>query len=478
MSSIPLPFAYTSDKGSVQVFEAETLKAFDPAFFYGTSKTIRKIVARKSIPPYSYFYALKSAGGWKASDANCYKAKLLLTASWARQHIPRLRKDSAVPENDLPAEEFVMAPDLLILDDSEKFIGEDGNPIELETRGERHPEKILFKLSDVSKGFGVANLNIVVLNSPCYVRGEAYVMTLLRNDNSAPTKHLFLTYQGILRVLFTTRNGHTDRFVKWAVEKLFVIQMGTPDDKQALASDLLGVSVAAVKQVFRTTPASISCVYLFTLGTVGDLRRSMGGIPDCAPDDWVVCKYGNTGDLERRANEHLCDFKRIAKVSLRLKYCAFVDPTLAFEAEVHIKEFFTDCAEKYDPKGKETFLDGTELSSNRHEVVIISPNTLRNAKRQFTSLHRLYCGASPELIRKIQDLHTAMAHKDDLHKAKEAHLQQLVNERTQLMNERTQKLEAQLEMMKMQNVHQKEIFSLELRLKQVENRAGSDLCKK
>ena len=47
-------------------------------------------------------------------------------------------------------------------------------------------------------------------------------------------KELYLTYRGLLRVLFVSRSGKVDYFIKWATEKLFTIQMGTKINKEKL----------------------------------------------------------------------------------------------------------------------------------------------------------------------------------------------------------------------------------------------------
>lgn len=498
---IPESFLYKPKEGvAIEVYEAEALRDFDPAFFTGLKKSVRKIVQMKAIGEYMHFYALKKKNGsWEPSGKASVKAKLLLAAVWARQHIPKLTKkgharhevdDEGADENQVAGpsglqKEVIVAPDLLILDDKEKFMSEDGTPIELETRGERHPAKIFFKLSDVSKGFGIPNLRSTVFK--LYQRGDDYVTFTFGTDN-VHTDRIFFTYSGILRVLFTTRNGHTKRFMKWATEKLFVLQMGTGDEKQALVADVLGVPITAVKQVFHATITSVSCVYLFTLGCAGDLRASMGGILESVPDDWIVAKFGCTGDIERRATEHMADFKRIGKVSLKLKYCAFVDPTLASEAEVHIKEFFGNRVEWYDPKGKEKHLDGNELINNRHEIILISPASLQQTKKHFASLHSLFCGPSGELLRKIQSLHASLEAAKERHQLELAHKEEMLAHKTELFSikeenlrmvlaEKSAKHELELEMKNLQLETQmvrlettKEKFAVELQLARLNSR--------
>jgi len=62
-------------------------------------------------------------------------------------------------------------------------------------------------------------------------------------------KELFLTYIGVLRVLFSSRNQSVDKFTKWATKILFTVQMGTIEQKNAFIGGLVGVSPEAVKSL-------------------------------------------------------------------------------------------------------------------------------------------------------------------------------------------------------------------------------------
>ena len=84
-----------------------------------------------------------------------------------------------------------------------------------------------------------------------------------------------------------------------------------------LASKLLGIPVSDVKNMLSTETMSVICAYLFTLGTVGELRSSMN-IDNKIPDDWVVCKYGKTNNLMRRTGEHTKTYGSIKGATLRL----------------------------------------------------------------------------------------------------------------------------------------------------------------
>ena len=102
---------------------------------------------------------------------------------------------------------------------------------------------------------------------------------------------MYLTYNGILRVLFASLSDKVDNFVRWVTKTLFTAQLGTFEAKQELSSKLLGVHALTIKEVFNTSSTNVSCVYLFTIGTVKDLKGSMS-IDKKYKDDMVICKYG------------------------------------------------------------------------------------------------------------------------------------------------------------------------------------------
>ena len=45
-------------------------------------------------------------------------------------------------------------------------------------------------------------------------------------------KELYLTYLGMLKVLFSSRSGNAEMFQEWAFKVLFTVQIGSKEDKQ------------------------------------------------------------------------------------------------------------------------------------------------------------------------------------------------------------------------------------------------------
>ena len=119
------------------------------------------------------------------------------------------------------------------LEPHEKFHDTDGGILEIETRGRRHVDEIFFRVRDVMKRFDMPRLDISLRHETTnYERGLHYK----RFTRSAPggvgkkntkktVKSLFLKYHGLMRVLIVSRNKNAEKFSRWAITKLFAMQL-------------------------------------------------------------------------------------------------------------------------------------------------------------------------------------------------------------------------------------------------------------
>ena len=55
-------------------------------------------------------------------------------------------------------------------------------------------------------------------------------------------KVLYLTYMGVLKLLFSSRGDKAKRFQKWATRILFTIQMGDNNVRDEVAAEALNVT--------------------------------------------------------------------------------------------------------------------------------------------------------------------------------------------------------------------------------------------
>jgi hypothetical protein len=364
-------------------------------------RSSRDLIRKKELD--NYIYVKMTDDGWIKTDGKSAKFDKVFIEENIIKSIPELNKESEkiIDENGIE-----MAPEIIELEDNEKFKDENGLPLNIETRGERKYDKIFFKVKDVSRLFDITNLKIVILaKDKNYDMNTHYKYFMCNGTNSlkkTSKKTLFLTYEGILRVLFVTRNNKTAPFIKWALEVLFITQMGTNEDKQKLAGDILGINAQVVKEVFNCDANTVPCVYLFNLGYVKDLRLSMN-IDNKYDDNSIVAKFGFTKSLARRTTEHINNYSKINGCNLKLKHYSYVDPQYINVAEKDIKEFVSN----FDIK----------LKYNNEEELIVIPNKfIKLFAEKYEHIGKKYSGHISELITKIKELENHVEKQNLEHK--------------------------------------------------------------
>ena len=298
------------------VYEAEKLYEFDTVYFYGCSR-IRTIIDRKKLNDEDYIFGYIKDNKWIKSTKTYQKAKLLIKEDWVLNNVPKFMNE--ITEISYQYEE---APDILDLNNDEKFKDEQGNIIEIEVRGERNYNKCYFKVKDISEGFNILNLQSVINNNDStYEKIIDYkcftVISKRKNDQLSKKNYLFLTYEGLIKLLYISRNEKAKIFRSWITEKLFTIHLGTNNMKEELASNLLGVNTRTIKEVFKINSSKTPCVYLYLIGSAKDVLANKGIIYN---NDDILCKYGCTDDLERRAGEHDKKFKKLFNCTIAYGY--------------------------------------------------------------------------------------------------------------------------------------------------------------
>jgi hypothetical protein len=396
MTSDERPIIITCNENSY--FNAKILKDYDQAFFFGTSKSIRHIIGKKDISLENYHYAtLSKKFGWKPCANQIKpptKAVLLLLESWVIANVPKMMPESAETKETLY--DYPKAPDILHLDDNEKFKDADGVAVEIETRGERTSKGIYFLAKDVANEFEMTSLiknisdktsNTKLLKDTHY---NFYSTSIHNVENTRQTKELYITYKGMLKILFSSRSGNAERFADWATDTLFTVQMGSEEQKEELAADIIGQPVRNVRAVFKTCAKQVPCIYRFALGTAKTLRVSMG-LPDTIKDNFVIIKYGLTNSLDRRIGEHISEYEKIKGVQLGLMNFSYIDPKFLSQAEGDLKEYFKSIE---IPIEYESY----------QELVAINPKNEKFIKKQYDYIGTEYQGAITELIIQIEKL--------------------------------------------------------------------------
>lgn len=401
---------------------------FEKALLYTKgSRNARELIKKKNINENSYIYARNNGDNWEKSDGTSKKFdKILFACGWANENISELNiRDEKI------GDKYQMVPKEIELEENEMFQDDEGNKLSIQVVGEREVDKCYFRVKDVGNGFKIKDLNKNILNpNSCHDENKEYIYfyctTVEKSGKKTIKKEMYLTYLGILRVLFASHSKIASKFIGWATKTLFTAQMGTSESKQKLASKLLGVHALTIKEVFNTSSTNVPCIYLFTLGTVKDLRKSMK-IDNKYKDDMIICKYGMTDSLERRASEHNKTYGSIKGANLCLKYYAYVDVQYISKAERDIREYFEsmECELKYD---------------NHKELIVMDISKMNKyVKHQYSKLSDLYGGHIKDLIKRIEELENKLLLQTEKHKnelQEEKHRNELQEERHKTMEEK------------------------------------------
>ena len=354
-----------------------------PEFFYGCTSKKRLIIKKKNIQTDEYVYAtyFTKTNEWKLSDENCKKAQLLFTKSWTDRSFFNIKSEI---DNDEP-ESVETAPPILELNNEEKFRDCDGNIVDIEVIGEKSRNKIYFKVNDVMEAFDMPSLDQVLRNDRTYYDINIHYKSFIkvtRNSNASNTikKCLYLTYKGLLKVLFNSRTGNAEQFQDWAEDKLFTIQMGTQENKEILGTDILGINIKNYRAVFNKHSSDFPCVYLLSLGKVGDLRDTFNLSCDI-DDNTIVYKYGFTHDFKERIAKHQTDYGKMDNVKLDVVCFNIVDSKYTSEAENEIRDFFKAFNKPLEVNG-------------RRELVSLNKMELDETHKKFIVTGQKYAGST------------------------------------------------------------------------------------
>uniref|UniRef100_A0A6C0C9C7 Bro-N domain-containing protein n=1 Tax=viral metagenome TaxID=1070528 RepID=A0A6C0C9C7_9ZZZZ len=383
-------------------------------------KNGREFVNKENISSNKYIFARSTERGFTVTDGMSKKFdKIFILKDWFDEnYVDDVESEEEIEEIK---EDIGEAPAIIELDDHEKFVDNYDNIVEIEVRGERDHEKCYFRVKDIMEGFGIKYLNDVIINKNrsgyihdihykyFYCHASVKDRSGNKNEKIKKIKELYLTYLGLLRVFFVSRKETADKFVKWASKTLFTAQMGTLTEKRKLASSVLGVSPSEVKAVFSKTSFVLPVIYLFTLGTVKDLRKTLN-IDGKHKDDKIIAKIGVTKDIERRTREHEKEYGRLKNVNMELVHYEYIDSQYIFSSETDLKDII---------KGLNLNLEHEKYD----ELIIFNKTQLPMIKKQYQQIGKSYIGHIAELVTKIKTL------ESERELTKEKHVNELMKEK-------------------------------------------------
>jgi hypothetical protein len=371
----------------------DELREYDPKFFYGCAqKGPEKIIEKKNILDYKVVRQTKSNDGdyeWCESVFTYKRSKLLVGLRWAAQNIPKLcGKTEGYKYED--------APPLLELTEEECFKDKNGHILNVEVRGERSEDKVLFKAKDISRIFEMENLPKTINDKRGnFIKGDDYHICSIRikpgSDGSSTDgikPCIFLTYNGLLKVVFESRSGIARTFRSWATKVIYTAHMGTQQQREEVSRTVLKADPKSVKTVLGKSVCGTPCIYLFSLGKVKDLKK-LDYFKEILKNftTGMVYKWGRTIDLKRRTGEHQITYGSIEGVKVSLEIYAHIDPIYVTNAENDIKEHFT--------------LYNSNFSlENFKELVILDKTELSETRDKYNDLYNQYGGCLKQLVDK------------------------------------------------------------------------------
>ena len=399
--------------------------------------------------------------------------------------------------------------EVIDLDESEMFKNTDDDPVDIEVRGSRTPDKILFSAVDIGKYLGMDNLNKVLCNA-CGVyeknthwiklyqypgiihtsrmRNKLFLMREVKPDaneldiiytsrmgkHSFPMcdtkpdadsdqpkliwKRIYLTLNGLLKVMFssTSANENVIQLRNWVINLVFVHQFGSPTERMDLVETLTP---------YKKCLNKLSGIYLIRIGKVKDLRGSMSISKNTYPsskfDSAYVFKFGRSDDVMTRYKQH-CERTGYGKYSstISLEWFVVIPPKLCANAESDLSKYFDLHQFKF------VFNDG---SKDHTELIIIKPGTEKqHTKDKYFELVKNFPGEANAIIQQMTELklerdqtidRMQLQHEHELLKVRSESDKKDLTHQMNLL-----KVQVQSDLDKKDLVHQVEILQLKLEL--------------
>ncbi len=320
-------------------------------------------------------------------------------------------KSSDVSELVKPESKY----NIIDLTDEEKFRDSDNNIVEIDVRGTRDENGILFRASDISEYLGMDHLIRVLRNDnfgyeknvhwlrlyqysdgiyTARIGNESSVINSIKTPEWART---YLTLSGLIKVIFSSKSANENliHLHNWIIKLVFTHQFGSSDERIDLAMDLVSL---------RTNLNDIPGLYCIKIGKVKQLREAMNISTDLYPakefDTACVYKFGRAEDIMSRFAQHStrAGYGQYGKISLDW----FVTIPKAFlpKAENDLAKYFksTGLMFEYNDGSKDhkeliiakPGLERTQLKEKYKEMVSNFPSNINEISKQLVAVRAEY----------------------------------------------------------------------------------------
>lgn len=429
-----------------EYYSANELKEKYPEYFRGIRNKIRTIIDIKKIPPGECVYAMlvKKDLTWKLHPKTVKPACLFISKDWCDEKM--FEKSTLSDEEVKVKSKYDIAPPVIEVLDEMMFKDINGEPILIEIRGNLingrlDEDNLYFNADDTSKGFGMPNLCRVIIDDDRdgYIENEDYRKFYVKKSYDAKGSNasfcdveikVFLTYDGVIRFLNVSRHVNSRKFRKWATHILFTHQFGSKEQKQELASQLVGVSYSDYKMIFDTNASAFPCIYIIIIGLVSNLRKKYK-ISEKYPDNDLVLKFGKADDFKTRLPQHAC--RANYGPNIKVLHTQQIDVIHVKSAETALKDYFYGRILDIPTEKRVDKENDTEfISEGKKELFVMSDTKADNEWLQ-TILNRIgtnYAGRTKEFKHQLQ-----------LKDIENAHLKERVEDLKIQVNEKTKMIE-------------------------------------
>ena len=292
------------------------------------------------------------------------------------------------------------------------FKDKNGVKYDVEMRGERTKNGILFKCKDLEKVFEMNKLCDTVTNKANSFKelDDFLYCKDPFNQGNITDKTLYLTFSGLTKVITNSRTGRAKEFKDWLDDIVFAAIAGDEDQRRQAAGNVMNVALQALIKTLSKCSTKVSCLYLLKTGIKEDNK--------------TVYKFGLTKHLDQRIREHINTFGD----SLRLSSYCLVGEGDLYAAENMLKESVEDLL----------FKSQEDKFKSQSELIILDTKSKKRVKQTMEHISMKFCSDSNSIIsgfkleferelsdckRKIIELESEntrlkleMNHKDILHK--------------------------------------------------------------
>ena len=231
-------------------------------------------------------------------------------------------------------------------------------------------------------------------------------------------------------MLTVTRNSKTVKFQKWALETLFVAQMGSAIERSIVA------------QRIQHSSFTFSGLYLIKIASVSTVRHKML-FNDSVQDDDGVYKFGRAEQINARYQQHTKDPVYVdLGQTLEIICASFVPEQFLVEAEQSLR------SKVYPSHG--------HAYSGKKELIVLNAKQLRDVVRVYESIKTNYSTMVSTTSQYIVDLRNEL-NETKLEVANKNieianKITEIANKNTEIANKNTDvaTLTGQLEILKLQ----------------------------